>query len=127
MLKNKIYRHITFELLRTFFTILFAFTLIAWTVRAVNYLNLIVNDAHSVSTYLFYSLLNIVNIITKFIRSNNQKELDKVLQKTNNPKYQEKAPQALRDKDTAIITKHQNDLRQLTAFLEALAHTKEDQ
>ena len=67
MLRNKIYKHITFEVLRIFFTILFAFTLIAWTVRAVNYLNLIIDDAHSISTYFVYSFLNISNIATKFI------------------------------------------------------------
>ena len=88
MLRNKIYKHFSFEVLKTFFTILFAFTLIAWTVRAVNYLNLIIDDAHSISTYFIYSFLNITNIVTKFIsisfllaliitiyRFKNQKEL----------------------------------------------------
>tara|TARA_S200000501_G_C20784032_1_gene726346 strand:- start:117 stop:1259 length:1143 start_codon:yes stop_codon:yes gene_type:complete len=67
MLKNKIYRYFFKEIGKTFITILFAFTAVAWTVRAVNFLDLIVDNGHSLRTYLFYSLLNITNIITKFI------------------------------------------------------------
>ena len=67
MLKNKIYRYFLKEIGKTFITILFAFTAVAWTVRAVNFLDLIVDNGHSLRTYLFYSLLNITNIITKFI------------------------------------------------------------
>ena len=67
MLKNKIYKYITIEIFKTFFTILFAFTAIAWTVRAVNFLDLVVENGHSINTYLLFSLLNITNIITKFI------------------------------------------------------------
>ena len=67
MLKNKIYKYFTIEIIKSFITILFAFTAIAWTVRAVNFLDLIVENGHSVKTYLLFSLLNITNIITKFI------------------------------------------------------------
>jgi len=67
MLKNKIYKYFTIEIIKSFITILFAFTAIAWTVRAVNFLDLIVEYGHSVKTYLLFSLLNITNIITKFI------------------------------------------------------------
>ena len=67
MLKNKIYKYFTFEIFKSFFTILFAFTAIAWTVRAVNFLDLVVENGHSINTYFFFSLLNVTNIITKFI------------------------------------------------------------
>ena len=67
MLKNKIYKYFTLEILKSFLTILFALSAIAWTVRAVNFLDLVVENGHSVTTYLFFSLLNITNIITKFI------------------------------------------------------------
>ena len=67
MLKNKIYKYFTFEIFKSFLTILFAFTAIAWTVRAVNFLDLVVENGHSISTYFFFSLLNVTNIITKFI------------------------------------------------------------
>jgi len=67
MLKNKIYTYISKEIIKSFFIILFAFTSIAWTVRAVNFLDLIIENAYPIKTYLFYSLLNVTSIITKFI------------------------------------------------------------
>ena len=67
MLKNKIYKYITLEFIRSFILILFSLSLIAWTVRAVNFLDLIVDSGYSTSTYFIYSLLNLTNILTKFI------------------------------------------------------------
>ncbi len=67
MLKNKIYKYFTKEILKSFIVILFAFTAIAWTVRAVNFLDLIVDDGHSLRTYLLFSALNITSIVAKFI------------------------------------------------------------
>jgi len=67
MLQNKIYQNFIKEILKTFFVILFGLTLIAWTVRAVNFLDLIVESGYSVSTYFQYSLLNLFGILTKFI------------------------------------------------------------
>ena len=67
MFKNKIYNYITFELIKSFILILFSLSLIAWTVRAVNFLDLIVDSGYSTSTYFIYSILNLTNIMTKFI------------------------------------------------------------
>ncbi len=67
MLKNKIYNYISAELIKSFILILFSLSLIAWTVRAVNFLDLIVDSGYSTSTYFTYSLLNLTNIMTKFI------------------------------------------------------------
>ncbi len=67
MLKNKIYNYITLELIKSFILILFSLSLIAWTVRAVNFLDLIVDSGYSTSTYFIYSILNLTNIMTKFI------------------------------------------------------------
>ena len=67
MFKNKIYNYITLELLKSFILILFSLSLIAWTVRAVNFLDLIVDSGYSTSTYFIYSILNLTNIVTKFI------------------------------------------------------------
>ena len=67
MVKNKIYNYITLELIKSFILILVSLSLIAWTVRAVNFLDLIVDSGYSTSTYFIYSLLNITNIMTKFI------------------------------------------------------------
>ncbi len=67
MLSNKIYKHFFFELSRYFFLVLFTFSIIVWTVQAVNFLDLIVDDRHGVWVYLNYSLLNVPKILTKFI------------------------------------------------------------
>ena len=67
MLQNKIYQNFIKEILKTFFVILFGLTLIAWTVRAVNFLDLIVESGYSVFVYFQYSALNLLGILTKFI------------------------------------------------------------
>ena len=67
MLQNKIYQNFIKEILKTFFVILFGLTIIAWTVRAVNFLDLIVESGYSVATYFQYSILNLFGILTKFI------------------------------------------------------------
>ena len=67
MFGNKIYKHFFFELSKYFFIVLFTFTAIVWTVQAVNFLDLIVEDGHAISLYLNYSLLNVPKILTKFI------------------------------------------------------------
>ena len=53
--------------LKTFFLILFGLSIIALTVRAVNFLDLIVESGYSVSTYFYYSILNLFGIAPKFI------------------------------------------------------------
>ena len=67
MLQNTIYRKFIKEILKTFFVILFGLSIIAWTVRAVNFLDLIVDSGYSVTTYFQYSVLNLISILTKFI------------------------------------------------------------
>ena len=67
MLQNKIYHNYSLEIIKLFITILLSLSLIAWTVRAVNFLDLIVESGYSVLTYFEYSLLNVFGIITKFI------------------------------------------------------------
>ena len=67
MLQNKIYQNFIKEIIKTFFIILFGLSIIAWTVRAVNFLDLIVENGYSISTYFQYSFLNLFGILTKFI------------------------------------------------------------
>ena len=67
MLQNKIYQNFSKEILKTFFVILFGLTVIAWTVRAVNFLDLIVDSGYSIPTYFKYAILNLFGILTKFI------------------------------------------------------------
>ena len=67
MLKNKIYKYFSREILRNFITILVIFTAVAWTVRAVNFLDLMIDDGFAASIYFKYSLLNITNIAMRFV------------------------------------------------------------
>ena len=67
MFSDKIYKHFFSELCKHFFIVLFALSAIVWAVQSVNFLDLIVEDGHSVGLYLKYSSLNSVKIITKFI------------------------------------------------------------
>ena len=67
MLQNKIYQNFSIEILKTFLIILFALSLIALTVRAVSFLDLIVENGYPVFTYFQYSILNLFGISLKFI------------------------------------------------------------
>ena len=67
MLQNKIYQNFILEIFKTFFVILFGLSVIALTVRAVAFLELIVDNGYPVSTYFQFSLLNLFGIIPKFI------------------------------------------------------------
>ena len=67
MLQNKIYQNFFKEILKNFLVILLGLSLIALTVRAVSFLDLIVDNGYSVSNYFQYSILNLFGIIPKFI------------------------------------------------------------
>ena len=67
MLQNKIYQNFIIEILKSFFIILFGLSVIALTVRAVNFLELIVENGYSVAPYFKYSLLNLFGLAPKFI------------------------------------------------------------
>ena len=67
MLQNKIYLNFTIEIFKIFLIVLFGLSMIALTVRAVNFLDLIVDSGYSVPIYFQYSLLNLLGISVKFI------------------------------------------------------------
>ena len=56
MLQNKIYQNFISEILKIFAVVLFALSIIALTVRAVNFLDLIVENGYPISTYFKYSI-----------------------------------------------------------------------
>ncbi len=67
MLQNIIYRNFITEIFKTFLVILFGLSIIALTVRAVNFLDLIVESGYPLSIYFNYSVLNFLGIAPKFI------------------------------------------------------------
>ena len=67
MLQNKIYQNFLKEILTTFLTIVVSLALIALTVRAVNFLDLIVDSGYPILVYFKYSFLNLFGLAPKFI------------------------------------------------------------
>ena len=66
-MKKTIYKYIFYEFVRYFTVTLFALTAIAWTVQAVNFLDLVTEDGHTFSIYFSYSFLTISKVLTKLI------------------------------------------------------------
>ena len=66
-MKNTIYKYFFHEFLRFFFIILFALTVIVWTIQSVNYLDLVTEDGHAFATYFTYSSLTLSKVFTKLI------------------------------------------------------------
>ena len=67
MLQNKIYQNFIFEIIKTFGAVLFGLSIIALTVRAVNFLDLVVENGYPLSIYFKYSFLNLLGVAPKFI------------------------------------------------------------
>ncbi len=67
MPQNKIYKNYLIEIVKSFFLVLFGFSIIAVTVRAVSFLDLVVESGYTLSIYFQYSLLNVFGIAPKFI------------------------------------------------------------
>ena len=67
MIRNKIYQNFFIEILKTFLVILFGLSIIALTVRAVSFLDLIVDSGYPVSIYFEYSFLNFFGLAPKFV------------------------------------------------------------
>ena len=67
MLQNKIYQNYLLDIIKNFLIVLFGLSIIALTVRAVSFLDLIVDNGYPVKTYFQYSVLNLFGIFPKFI------------------------------------------------------------
>ena len=66
-MKKLIYKYFFYEFIRYFTVVLFALVAIIWTVQAVNFLDLVIEDGHAFRIYLLYSFLTIPKIFTKLI------------------------------------------------------------
>ena len=66
-MKMTIYKYFFNEFLRYFIITLFAIAAIVWTIQAVNFLDLIVEDGHAFNVYFLYSFLTLSKVITKLI------------------------------------------------------------
>ena len=66
-MKKTIYKYIFHEFLRYFAISIFALSVIAWTIQAVNFLDLVTEDGHAFRIYFYYSLLTLSKILTKLV------------------------------------------------------------
>ena len=66
-MKKTIYKYISHEFARYFTTTLFSLSAIVWIVQAVNFLDLVTEDGHAFSIYLFYSTLVLPKVIAKLL------------------------------------------------------------
>ena len=66
-MKNRIYKYFFHVFIRYFTVVLFASIAIIWTIQAVNFLDLVIEDGHAFKIYFSYSLLTIPKIITKLV------------------------------------------------------------
>ena len=67
MLQNKIYQNFLIEILKNFLIIITTLSLIALTIRAVSFLDLVVENGYPIITYFSYSFLHLFGMIPKFI------------------------------------------------------------
>tara|TARA_Y100000590_G_C15738483_1_gene1019409 strand:- start:4055 stop:5179 length:1125 start_codon:yes stop_codon:yes gene_type:complete len=66
-MKNRIYKYFFYEIIRYFTVVLFALTAVIWTIQAVNFLDLVIDDGHAFKIYISYSMLTLPKILTKLI------------------------------------------------------------
>ena len=66
-MKKTIYKYIFYEFTRYFAITLFALAAIVWSVQAVNFLDLVIEDGHAFNVYFSYSLLTLSKVLTKLI------------------------------------------------------------
>ena len=57
-MKKLIFKKITFDLLIFFSFTVVLLGLIVWTLQAINYFDLVAEDGHGISIYLYFSILN---------------------------------------------------------------------
>ena len=63
-MKKKIFRKIIFDINNFFFIILFSLGTIVWVIQAVNYLDFVSEDGHSLYIYFYYTILSFPKIIS---------------------------------------------------------------
>ena len=66
-MNNRVYKYFFREFLGYFTLVIFASTAIIWTIQAVNFLDLVVEDGHGFRTYFIYSIFTLSKVLTKLI------------------------------------------------------------
>ena len=66
-MNNRVYKYFFREFIGYFALVIFASTAIIWTIQAVNFLDLVIDDGHAFKIYISYSMLTLPKILTKLI------------------------------------------------------------
>ena len=66
-MKKLIFKKITFDLLIFFSFTVVLLGLIVWTLQAINYFDLVAEDGHGISIYLYFSILNFPKIVHRIL------------------------------------------------------------
>ena len=66
-MKKTIFRKISLDSLNFFFLTILSIGAIIWVLQAVNFLDFIIEDGHSIGVYLSYTLLSLPKIISKIL------------------------------------------------------------
>ena len=66
-MKKTIFNNLYSEIFVFFVVCSITLTLIVWILQAVNFLDIVSEDGHSITTYFQYSLLNIPKIFNKLL------------------------------------------------------------
>ncbi len=64
-MEKRIFKNLYFDIIKFFSITLFTLSSIIWLLQAVNYLDIISEDGHSIFTYFQYSFFNLPKIISK--------------------------------------------------------------
>ncbi len=66
-MNNLLFRKLSTDILYFFFTASLSITLIIWVIQAVNYLDFVTEDGHSLKVYFAYSLLSLPKIFSRIM------------------------------------------------------------
>ena len=66
-MKKIIFNNLFYEIVLFFIVCSLTLTLIVWILQAVNFLDIVSEDGHSIATYFMYSILNIPKIFSKLL------------------------------------------------------------
>ena len=62
-----IYRKLSFDIVSFFAVSSLSITLIVWVIQAVNFLDIVAEDGHSLKIYFSYTILNLPRIFSKIL------------------------------------------------------------
>ena len=66
-MNNLIFRKLSYDIIGFFLISSFSITLIVWIVQAINLLDLVVDDGHSLKIYFIYAVLNVPKIFSRIL------------------------------------------------------------